>query len=70
MTRLPTTKSLTADPTATTVPEPSWEAMRGSLEPKVPCWTMPSVWQFDATPTFTRMSLGASDLGTGTVFSL
>lgn len=52
------------------VPEPSWDAVHGRPVEKVPAWTMESVWQFEATATFTRRSVGEREEGTGTVLIL
>lgn len=52
------------------VPVPSWEAVQERGVPIRPSATMKSVWQRDATATFTRISCGAREVGVGTEWIL
>jgi hypothetical protein len=67
MTLSPSLKDVTAEPRRTTVPLPSWEAVIGRREEKVPEATMLSVWQWEATAIFIRRSCGPREVGTGMV---
>ncbi len=67
MTLSPFLKSLTEAPTATTWPQPSWEAVHGSLVEKLPALTIPSVWQSEATLTFKSRSCSDREVGVGMV---